>query len=111
MTGPARHADRPAASAGAARSLDCMLERGIHHGRSAGAKQFHCDAKATLRADLSSHAPQQILQPLDHASVIITNLEEHLRAPRYDARRTGIERNAAGRPDRAWSASYREPVL
>src|SRR5712691_9398062 len=104
MASAAGHADRPAASKGQARSFDSILERGIHHGGGAGTNAFHRDTAAALRADLRGHAPQQILQAVDHVRVIVADLKQHFCTSRDDARRTGIEGDVAGGPYRAWSA-------
>ena len=77
---------------------------GIHHSGRAGANTLHRDVAAALRADFGGHAPQQILQALDHGGIVVANLEQHFRSARDDARRAGIERDAAGGPYRAWSA-------
>src|ERR1700681_2340274 len=111
MTGAAGHADGPASGKGQTRSFDRLLECGIHHGGGAGPKTLHRDVAATLRADLCGHALQQILQPLDHPGIIVTNLEQHFGASRDDARCAGIEGDAASGPYRAWSAVPRETIV
>ena len=52
-----------------------------------------------------------ILQALDHGGVVVANLEQHFRASRNDARRAGIERDAAGGPYRARSAERGEAIV
>src|SRR6202171_1852807 len=86
-------------------------ERAIHHGGSAVTKTLHRDMAAALCADLHGHAPQQILQAVDHAGVIVAHLEQHFRSSRDDARRAGIEGDAAGGPYRARSAEPGKPVV
>ena len=46
----------------------------------AGADTLHRDTAAALRGDVGGHAPQHILQALDHGGVVVADLEQHLRA-------------------------------
>ena len=65
------------------------------------------DAAAALRGDLGGHARSRSSSRVDDGWVVVANLEQHFRTSRDDARRTGIERDAAGGPYRAWSACVR----
>src|SRR5438552_1102301 len=111
MTGAARHPDRPAAGKIRTRGLDRLLKRGIHHGGRAGAKALHRDAATALCGDLRGHAAQHILQAIDHARIVVADLEQHFGKPRNDARRTRIERDTPGGPYRARSAEFWETIV
>jgi hypothetical protein len=64
-----------------------------------------------LRSDLSGHGPQQILQAVNDAWVIVANLKQHFRISWDYARRTGIKGDAAGGPYGARAAQRGEPIV
>ena len=111
MTGAARHAERPAAGTGCAGLFDGLLERGIHQRGRTGANALHRDAAAALFVDFRGHAAQEILQPRNHGRIVVANLEQHFRSARDDARRAGIEGDAAGGPHRARAAGRGEALV
>jgi hypothetical protein len=74
----------------AALAVDTMLIAGIHHRWRAGAETLYRDRAAALRADVRGHAAQQVFEALDHAGVVVANLEQHFRASRDDTGRAGI---------------------
>ena len=84
---------------------------GIHDSGGAGSNALHLDTATALRADLGRHVSQQGLQALDHGRIIVANLEQHFGMSRDDARRTGVEGNAAGGPYRTWTAQRGKPVI
>ena len=75
MTRAAGHADRPATGEGQACRFDRLLESDIHHGGSAGTKTLYRNSAPAVRANLCGHAPQLVLQAIDHAGVIVAYLE------------------------------------
>src|SRR5258708_36252653 len=111
MAGAAGHADGFAAGKGRARSFDCLLEYAIHHGGGASTKTLQLNTAAALRGDLGGHALQQTLQAVDDTWVIVANLKQHFCTSRDDARRTGIEADAAGGPYGARSTQRGEPIV
>ena len=91
--------------------FDGLLEGDIHQCGRTGANALHGGRAAALLVDFCGHAAQEILQPRNHAPVVVANLEQHFRSARDDARRTGLEGDAAGGPHRAWAAGRRETLV
>ena len=83
----------------------------IHQRGRTGANALHGDGATALLVDFRGHAAQQILQPRNHARIVVANLEQHFRKARDDARRTGIEGDAAGGPHRARAAGGGEALV
>ena len=63
-------------------------------------------APVRMRSTVTPPRPRELA-----SAAIVANLEQHFRASRDDARRTGIEGNAAGGPYRAWPAELRELIV
>src|SRR5690348_7639616 len=111
MAGAAGHAEASAIGKTAAGGHDCMLERLVHDRWGADTNSLNLNRAAAIRADLHSHAPQEILKPVDYVRVVISDLEQHFRTSRDDTRRTRIERDAAGGPYGAWPAGFEKSII
>src|SRR5215203_1301411 len=103
VAGAARHAQRLARAARLGRRRDRGLEALVHERRRRLAHDLDRDRAAPVAVRVLDEALQLGLEAIEHGRVGVAELEQRLGPARDDARRAGIERDAAAGPDRARS--------